>query len=266
VAWQEDDGFRCALPILRAASCESLQFAVHPTSDEGARPWGPNTAIYRYYFAPNESFDIDSAMALPGLASLKQGALSRCDPESGASAVPACGLANRARAASGIMSAGITTGARGAAAGLGQASAGNARKLPRPRKPGLKSKSRGLETSARAAVERREASAPEADSPCERIVRGARRARSANGWQQPLAWRGQFQFAPSGAPPPLIYLEAKQQWLSFLLQNSGAQRAVRTRSLVLSAPAARGRKNYSAACISPASSMKPPAWRRHMAA
>jgi hypothetical protein len=25
-------------------------------------------------------------------------------------------------------------------------------------------------------------------------------------------------------------------------------------------------KNYSAACISPASSMKPPAWRRHMAA
>jgi len=31
---------------------------------------------------------------------------------------------------------------------------------PRPRKPGLKSKSRGLETSARAAVERRKASAP----------------------------------------------------------------------------------------------------------
>jgi hypothetical protein len=31
---------------------------------------------------------------------------------------------------------------------------------PRPRKPGLKSKSRGLETTARAAVERRKASAP----------------------------------------------------------------------------------------------------------
>jgi len=60
------------------------------------------------------------------------------------------------------MSTGITAGARGAAAGLGQASAGNARTPPRPRKPGLKSKSRGLETSARAAVERREASAPEA--------------------------------------------------------------------------------------------------------
>jgi len=33
--------------------------------------------------------------------------------------VPACGLASRARAASGIMSTGITAGARGAAAGLG---------------------------------------------------------------------------------------------------------------------------------------------------
>ena len=69
------------------------------------------------------------------------------------------------------MSAGITAGARGAAAGLGQASAGNARTLPRPRKPGLKSKSRGLETPARAAVERREASAPEADRPCARRAR-----------------------------------------------------------------------------------------------
>jgi hypothetical protein len=65
---------------------------------------------------------------------------SGCDPEGGVSAVPAGGLANRFRAASGIMSAGITAGARGASAGLGQASAGNARKLPRPRKPGLKSK------------------------------------------------------------------------------------------------------------------------------
>jgi len=39
-------------------------------------------------------------------------------------AVPACGLASRARAASGIMSAGITAGARGASAGLGQAQGG----------------------------------------------------------------------------------------------------------------------------------------------
>ena len=76
------------------------------------------------------------------------------------------------------MSAGITAGARGAAAGLGQASAGNARTLPRPWKPGLKSKSRGLETTARAAVERRKASAPEAGASCKRIVRGAREART----------------------------------------------------------------------------------------
>ena len=40
--------------------------------------------------------------------------------------MPACGLASRARAASGIMSAGITAGARGASAGLGQARGGNA--------------------------------------------------------------------------------------------------------------------------------------------
>ena len=49
-----------------------------------------------------------------------------CDPEGGAGAVPARGLANRSRAASGIMSAGITTGARGASAGLGQESVANA--------------------------------------------------------------------------------------------------------------------------------------------
>src|SRR5690242_20844191 len=44
-----------------------------------------------------------------------------------ASAVPAGGLATRARAALGIMLSGTTTGARGAVAGLGQAGAGNAR-------------------------------------------------------------------------------------------------------------------------------------------
>jgi hypothetical protein len=71
------------------------------------------------------------------------------------------------------------------------------------KQPGLKSKSRGLETSVKAAVERREASAPEAGGPCKRIFRGARRARSANGWQQPLAWRGQFSvcaFRRSASP------------------------------------------------------------------
>jgi hypothetical protein len=52
--------------------------------------------------------------------------------------VPACGLASRARAASGIMSAGIMAGARGASAGLGQAQGGQRRRGPRPRKPGPK--------------------------------------------------------------------------------------------------------------------------------
>ena len=82
--------------------------------------------------------------------------VSGCDPTYGASAVPAGGLANRTRAVSGIMQAGITTGRWGAATGLGQARAGNARTncvrccprkgdryrsafSPRPRKPGLKS-------------------------------------------------------------------------------------------------------------------------------
>ena len=60
------------------------------------------------------------------------------------------------------------------------------------KQPGLKSKSRGLETSVKAAVERREASAPEAGGPCKRMVRGARRARSANGWQHLFVWCGQF--------------------------------------------------------------------------
>ena len=87
----------------------------------------------------------------------------------------------RSRAASGIMSTGITAGARGAAAGLGQERAGNARELPRPRKPGLKSKSRGLETSDRAAVERREASAF-------RRTRGLRPKR--RGMATSAAWRG----------------------------------------------------------------------------
>ena len=71
------------------------------------------------------------------------------------------------------------------------------------KQPGLKSKSRGLETSDRAAAERREANAPEAGGPCKRIFRGARRARSANGWQCPLAWRGQFSvcaFRRSASP------------------------------------------------------------------
>src|SRR5580704_879508 len=85
------------------------------------------------------------------------------------------------------MSAGITAGARGAAAGLGQASAGNARTLPPPRKPGLKSRSRGLETTARAAVERREASAP-----------------SADGWRHLFVWCGRFRLRLPALRLPLF--------------------------------------------------------------
>jgi hypothetical protein len=71
------------------------------------------------------------------------------------------------------------------------------------KQPGLKSKSRGLETSARAAVS------------AERRARPKWAVR-ANGWSVARAapeartggnsrWRGavNFQFAPSGAPPPL---------------------------------------------------------------
>src|SRR5579864_8801391 len=96
------------------------------------------------------------------------------------------------------------------------------------RKPGLKSKSRGLETSDRAAVERREASAPEAGVPCKRIVRGARRARGADRWRHLFVWRGPFDLRLRALRLPSFYVEAKQQLLSFLPQNSGAQRAART--------------------------------------
>jgi hypothetical protein len=162
-------------------------------------------------------------------------ALSRCDPESGASAVPAGGLANRSRAASGIMSAGITAGARGAAAGLGQASAGNARTLARPRKPGLKSKSRGLETTARAAVERREASAPEADD-------------SDRPWRAPRPWRElvatsvrvvrPIRFAPSGAPPPFLF--GGETSVAFVLAAKLGREARRENGIAFTLPC-RGR-------------------------
>src|SRR5579863_8261689 len=57
---------------------------------------------------------------------------SGCDLEGGASAVPAGGLANRARAALGISHAGTTAGAGGAVPGLGQVKAGNARGIRFP--------------------------------------------------------------------------------------------------------------------------------------
>jgi hypothetical protein len=173
---------------------------------------------------PATAFDIRPHIGLKAKHLAHRRAHSGCDPEGGVRAVPAGGLANRSRAASGIMSAGITAGARGAAAGLGQERAGNARELPRPRKPGLKSKSR-------------EASAPEAD--------GFDRP-----WRAPRPKRGRvatsvrvvrpIRFAPSGAPPPFILFGGEHQWLSFLPQNSGANGAARTGSLAPSAPRYRG--------------------------
>jgi hypothetical protein len=94
------------------------------------------------------------------------------------------------------------------------------------KQPGLKSKSRGLETSVKAAAERREASAPEADGPCKRAVRGARRARSANGWQQPLAWRGQFSVCAfrRSASPHFIWRRNNSGFRSCCKLGRGARR------------------------------------------
>jgi hypothetical protein len=81
-------------------------------------------------------------------------------------------------------------------------------------------------------VERREASAPEAGGSRKRIVRGARRARSADRWQHLFVWCGPFDLRLPALRLPSFYLEAKHQWLSFLLQNSGAKGAARTMTLI----------------------------------
>jgi len=85
--------------------------------------------------------------------------------------VPARGLALRARAALGITRSGTTAGVRGAASGLGQEGAGNARlanfeSASQEAWPGAEPE--GDNRPARAAMERREASRPV----------GRRRARS----------------------------------------------------------------------------------------
>jgi hypothetical protein len=139
----------------------------------------------------------------------------------------------RSRAAPGIMSAGITTGAWGAATGLGQESAGNARA---DRVPGNLAWSRksGVKASARAAVERRKASAS-------RWTRG--RARSANRWQHLIAWRGPTgQLRLFGAPPPLIFW--RQKLGGFGRQNSAAKCVARTGSFASSAPAIAGEGDH----------------------
>jgi hypothetical protein len=70
---------------------------------------------------------VTSPLSLPG-----EGHRSGGGPEGGAGAVPASGFANRSRAALGISHAGITTGEGGAVPGLGQVSAGNARRIRVP--------------------------------------------------------------------------------------------------------------------------------------
>ena len=116
------------------------------------------------------------------------------------------------------------------------------------------------ETSVKTAVERREASAPEADGPCKRIFRGARRARSANGWQQPLAWRGQFSvcaFRRSASP----HLFGGETSVAFVLRTrSRTDRGARTISFTSlpgegRAPKGRGvgcaaMRGFAASCAS----------------
>ena len=134
------------------------------------------------------------------------------------------------------MSAGITAGARGAAAGLGQASAGNARTLPRPRKPGLKSKSRGLETrpEPRWSAERR--ARPKRTV---RIVRGARRARGADRWQHLFVWCGPFDLRLPALRLPFILFGGETS-VAFVLAAKLGREARRENALALPSPAGGG--------------------------
>jgi hypothetical protein len=120
----------------------------------------------------------------------------------------------RTRAASGIMQAGITTGRWGAATGLGQVWAGNARNncvrccprkgerhrsafLPRPRKPGLKSRAAGESPHVRTAVERRQASCPlHILPPC---------GGGHGGGQRPCQLHGRLEQASVGVPLPFLF-------------------------------------------------------------
>jgi hypothetical protein len=101
------------------------------------------------------------------------------------------------------MPSGTMAGAWGAATGLGQARAGNAR---RTRVPGSLAWNRvGGESPTRAAVERRKASAPEAGGSCKRIVRGARRARGADRWRHLFVWCGPFDLRLPALRLPFLF-------------------------------------------------------------
>ncbi len=122
-------------------------------------------------------------------------------------AAPARGFALRSRAALGIMPSGTTAGAWGASTGLGQARAGNARRTRRPRKPGLEL-SHDVKVVARAAAERRKASAPRKQMSCaDRVHLSAARIRArASAQRRRLSvLRGPNEFAPFGASLPRLF-------------------------------------------------------------
>ena len=122
--------------------------------------------------------------------------------------MPACGLASRARAALGIMPAGTMAGAWGASTGLGQARAGNARLDPRPRKPGLKLRQGSKPGESRGGAPRGERARGGRFAQVDRLWRASAPVAQAGGNIR-FAWRGHLTLASVGAPPPLIFLEAK---------------------------------------------------------
>ncbi len=138
-------------------------------------------------------------------------ALSRCDPESGASAVPAGGFANRSRAAPGPRSTGMTTGLRGARLTEDRP------KRVTPATPGLRKRGTGAEPKvdasalASAAAERREASDPRW---------GRVRARALSGGN--VCGADNWLVRLSALRLPSL-LDGRQRFGSLVTQNSGAQ-------------------------------------------
>ena len=130
---------------------------------------------------------------------------------------PARGFAHRSRAASGIMLSGTTAGVGGAFPGLGQAKAGNALPERRPRKPGLEL-SQDVKVLARAAVERRKASAPRKQMSCADCVHlsaARRRARHIGKRQRLPVWRGPNEILRLfGAPLPRPYSRMRTMFLA----------------------------------------------------
>ena len=119
------------------------------------------------------------------------------------------GLASSAElpGGSGIMSPGITTGV-GGAPWAGTEAAGNARPTSRPRKPGLRPHQGTTTPLGRAAVERRQASAPEAEGRRKPLY--PRRALCAACVQVIL--RSDFdRSASAGVPLPFLFAGSESQ-------------------------------------------------------